>query len=44
MEASSLIHREQYNEVPPRVKYSLTEEGRTLIPVLELMSPWVRSI
>ena len=40
LEASSLIHREQYNEVPPRVEYSLTEEGRTLIPILELMYQW----
>jgi len=39
-ESSSLIHREQYNEVPPRVEYSLTEEGRTLIPILELMDQW----
>lgn len=40
LEASNLIHREQYNEVPPRVEYSLTEEGRTLIPILELMYQW----
>ncbi|MBV4426493.1 MAG: helix-turn-helix transcriptional regulator [Clostridium tyrobutyricum] len=40
LENSKLIHREQYNEVPPRVEYSLTEEGMTLIPVLELMSKW----
>lgn len=40
LEASNLIHREQYNEVPPRVEYSLTEEGSTLIPILELMYKW----
>lgn len=40
LEASSIIHREQYNEVPPHVEYSLTEEVRTLIPILELMYQW----
>ena len=40
LESSNLIHREQYNEIPPRVEYSLTEEGATLIPILELMSKW----
>ncbi|AFL99945.1 MULTISPECIES: helix-turn-helix domain-containing protein [Desulfitobacterium] len=38
-----LIHREQYNEVPPKVEYSLTEKGKTLIPILELMSEWGRN-
>lgn len=40
LEANRLIHREQYNEVPPRVEYSLTDEGKTLIPILELMYQW----
>lgn len=40
LEADGLIHREQYNEVPPKVEYSLTERGKTLIPILELMSEW----
>jgi DNA-binding HxlR family transcriptional regulator len=40
LETDELIHREQYNEVPPRVEYSLTEEGRTLIPILDLMYQW----
>ena len=40
LEVTNLIHREQYNEVPPKVEYSLTEEGMTLIPILELMSKW----
>lgn len=40
LEGDRLVHREQYNEVPPRVEYSLTEEGKTLIPILELMSEW----
>lgn len=40
LEASELIHREQYNEIPPKVEYSLTEEGKTLIPILHLMFQW----
>lgn len=40
LEADELVYREQYNEVPPRVEYSLTPEGETLIPILNLMSEW----
>ena len=40
LEASNLIHSEQYNEVPPNVEYSLTDEGSTLIPILQLMFQW----
>ncbi len=40
LEADGLVHREQYNEIPPRVEYSLTPVGETLAPILELMSEW----
>lgn len=40
LEQCELIHREQYNQVPPKVEYSLTAKGETLIPILELMSQW----
>jgi len=40
LEESSIVHREQDNQVPPRVEYSLTEKGKTLIPILDLMSQW----
>lgn len=37
MEASGLISRTVYAQVPPRVEYSLTELGRSLKPVLDAM-------
>ena len=40
MEASGLIHREVYAEVPPRVEYSLTELGKSLKPILDSMWAW----
>lgn len=40
LERDGLIHREVYREVPPKVEYSLTEMGRSLEPLLRLMSQW----
>ena len=40
LESSELIHREQYNQIPPKVEYTLTEKGKTLIPILNLMYQW----
>ena len=40
LERDGLIHREVYREVPPKVEYSLTELGRSLEPLLRLMSEW----
>ncbi|MEK4236227.1 winged helix-turn-helix transcriptional regulator [Paenibacillus sp. FSL H7-0714] len=35
-----IIHREQYNEVPPRVEYSLTSSGKELVPLIESFVEW----
>ena len=40
LEADQLVHREQYNEIPPRVEYSLTEKGQDLLPVFYAISQW----
>lgn len=40
LEEDQIVHREVYAVVPPRVEYSLTGQGRTLMPVLELMYQW----
>lgn len=40
MEASGLLVRTAYPEVPPRVEYTLTELGYSLKPVLDAMQAW----
>lgn len=40
LEAHGIVHREVFAEVPPRVEYSLTELGHTLMPVLDAMLEW----
>ena len=40
LESQSLIHREVFAVVPPKVEYSLTELGRSLLPILVAMRDW----
>ena len=40
LEAQQLIRREVFAVVPPRVEYSLTELGRSLMPILVAMRDW----
>lgn len=35
-----IIHRTVYPEIPPRVEYSMTERGMTLLPIVEMMYEW----
>ena len=40
LEAQDLIHREVFPVIPPRVEYSLTDLGRSLMPILVAMRDW----
>ncbi|MDF2522949.1 MAG: MarR family transcriptional regulator [Clostridiales bacterium] len=40
MEEDSLVKRKVYAEVPPRVEYSLTEDGASLKPILNSLWAW----
>ena len=40
LEADRLIHRKEYPQIPPKVEYSLTEKGKSLIPILGEMCDW----
>ena len=40
LEAQHLIHREVFAVVPPKVEYSLTELGKSLMPILVAMRDW----
>ena len=40
LESSKLIHREVYPVIPPKVEYSLTETGKSLLPILVAMRDW----
>ena len=40
LEADGLVHRDEYTQIPPKVEYSLTERGKSLIPILDSMCSW----
>jgi DNA-binding HxlR family transcriptional regulator len=40
LQGRGLIARRQFNEVPPRVEYSLTETGQTLLPIIDEIVDW----
>lgn len=42
LEEHGLIVRRQYDEIPPKVEYSLSERGRTLMPLLYAFDAWGR--
>ncbi len=40
LERDGIIDRIIYPEIPPRVEYALTERGKSLLPIIELMKEW----
>lgn len=40
LEQLGIVHREQFNEIPPHVEYSLTEKGKELLPIFLEIFKW----
>lgn len=40
MEADGIVVRKEYPQIPPKVEYSLTERGRSLVSVVDTMCEW----
>ena len=40
MVADGLITRQEFKEIPPRVEYSLSELGQSLVPLLKQLESW----
>ncbi len=40
LENYKIIKRKEYPQIPPKVEYSLTKIGKTLIPTLDMLSKW----
>ena len=40
LEADRLVNRKEYPQIPPKVEYSLTERGKSLIHILDGMCEW----
>jgi len=38
--ASDIVSRRSYDEIPPRVEYSLTEKGASVVPILQSICQW----
>ena len=37
---NGIVKRQSYDESPPRVEYSLTEKGNSVIPILQSICQW----
>ena len=38
--ADQIVNRQSYDEIPPRVEYSLTERGRSVVQILQSICRW----
>lgn len=43
LEADGLITRKYYPEVPPKVEYSLSDTGRSLVPIIMQLTEWAQT-
>lgn len=37
---NGIVIRKSYDEIPPRVEYSLSEKGRSVVPILQSICKW----
>lgn len=37
---NEIVLRKSYDEIPPRVEYSLTEKGKSVVPILQSICKW----
>jgi len=44
LERDGLVHRKVYPQVPPKVEYSLTETGGSVLPILNQLSNWGKNL
>ncbi|TLF44126.1 helix-turn-helix transcriptional regulator [Maribacter aurantiacus] len=40
LEKSQILERKMYAEIPPRVEYTITAKGKTLMPLVQAMKKW----
>jgi DNA-binding HxlR family transcriptional regulator len=40
LEKLKLIRRKVFSQIPPKVEYSLTKKGESLLPIIDLMCEW----
>ena len=40
---SGLLERRQFQEIPPKVEYKITDRGKKLMPAIELLSSWAET-
>lgn len=40
LESDGLVNRHIYTQIPPKVEYSLTDKGNTVVPILDMISKW----
>ncbi len=38
--SDKIVNRKSYDEIPPRVEYSLTDKGRSVVPILQSICKW----